>query len=69
MFDPDKLYSAQDPALLPLGPYQTLAKWRFEGRGPAFFKLGSKVAYRGSDLNEWLAAQRVATSDQPADAA
>ena len=59
MFRDDKLYLAGDPALLVLGPYSTLAHWRCEGRGPAFIKLGSKVAYKGSDLNAWIKAQTV----------
>ena len=60
MFDDDKLYLTSDPALTQaIGPYSTLAHWRSEGRGPKFVKLGSKVAYRGSDLNEWLASRTV----------
>ena len=59
MFDDDTLYLAGDPALLKLGRPSTLAHWRSEGRGPAFIKLGSRVAYRGSELNAWLAAQTV----------
>lgn len=65
MFDPDKLYMADDPALLVLGPYSTLAHWRSEGRGPAYVKLGRRVAYRGSALNVWIEAQTV----EPAPAA
>ena len=34
-----------------------------EGRGPAFIKLGSRVAYRGSDLNAWLATRSVRPTD------
>jgi predicted DNA-binding transcriptional regulator AlpA len=42
----------------------TLAKWRVSGKGPRFVKLGSKVAYRTSDLEDWLEAQtRMSTSD------
>ena len=63
MFDDDRLYLAGDPALLVLGRPSTLAHWRSEGRGPAFIKLGSRVAYRGCDLNEWLAAQTVRPTD------
>ena len=51
MFDDDKLYATNDPALSAIGPYSTLAHWRAQGRGPAFIKLGSKVVYRGRDLN------------------
>ena len=63
MFDDDKLYLAGDPALLVLGRPSTLAHWRSEGRGPAFIKLGSRVAYSGEALKEWLAAQTVRPTD------
>ena len=59
MFDPGKLYFATDPALRTIAPASTMAHWRCEGRGPAYIKIGSRVAYRGSDLNAWLAEQRV----------
>ena len=59
MFQDDKLYLTDDPALKVLGPYSTLAHWRSEGRGPAFIKLGQRVAYSGKDLNAWLEARRV----------
>ena len=63
MFDPDKLYLTSDPDLLALAPYSTMAHWRSEGRGPAFIKIGSKVAYGGAALNDWLASRTV----QPAE--
>ncbi len=59
IFDENKLYLTDDPALAALGPYSTLAHWRSEGRGPAFIKLGSRVAYSGRDLNEWLETRTV----------
>ncbi len=59
MFDPEKLYMTSDPDLLALAPYSTMAHWRSEGRGPAFIKIGSRVAYRGADLNLWLASRTV----------
>ena len=65
MFDDDRLYLAGDPALLVLGHPSTLAHWRSEGRGPAFIKLGRRVAYRGRDVNEWLAAHTVRPTDEP----
>ena len=63
MFDDDKLYLAGDPALLKLRRPSTLAHWRSEGRGPAYIKLGARVAYRGSDLNQWLADRTVRPTD------
>lgn len=32
----------------------TLAKWRWAGTGPRYAKVGSKIAYREADLDEWL---------------
>ena len=63
MFDDNKLYLTSDKALLVLGRPSTLSHWRSECRGPAFIKLGSRVAYRGADLNQWLAAQTVRPTD------
>lgn len=47
---------------------QTLAQWRYLGRGPAFIKLGPKsVRYAGTDVDAWLDAQRTTPStSQPA---
>lgn len=42
----------------------TLRKWRWEGKGPRFIKLGRKVAYRQEDLYDWVESQsRMSTSD------
>lgn len=39
---------------------QTLARWRSEGRGPAYIKIGGKkVAYRISAVHSWLDQQDV----------
>ncbi len=59
MFDDAKLYFTDDPQLLALAPYSTMAHWRSEGRGPSFIKVGARVAYSGKALNEWLAARTV----------
>lgn len=34
----------------------TLAKWRWNGNGPAFVKLGARVMYRRDDLEAWIAS-------------
>ena len=65
MFEDDRLYFTDDPALKSLAPYSTLAHWRHEGRGPAFIKIGWRVAYSGADLNAWLELRTV----QPKEAA
>lgn len=32
----------------------TLAKLRLSGDGPAFLKLGKRVAYRPADIESWI---------------
>ncbi len=42
---------------------RTLQRWRLEGVGPKFLKLGRLVRYRQSDLDRWVDAQlRTSTS-------
>ncbi len=35
----------------------TLARWRYEGRGPVFLKIGKAIRYRQADVDAWLANQ------------
>ena len=46
-------------------PKPTAAKWRWNGSGPAFVKLGSRVLYREADVEAWIAAN-LRTSTCPA---
>ncbi|MBV9158488.1 MAG: helix-turn-helix domain-containing protein [Acidobacteriaceae bacterium] len=32
----------------------SIRRWRLEGRGPAFVKVGALVRYRPEDLDTWL---------------
>ena len=57
-FDDDRNYVLGDPELDLIGCREKLAQWRHKGRGPAYYKLGRKIVYRGADLNEWLAKNR-----------
>lgn len=36
---------------------QTLARWRHEGKGPKYCKVGRKVLYTTLSIREWLIAQ------------
>jgi hypothetical protein len=47
---------------------QTLARWRVEGTGPLFVRLGNRVFYRSTDLHAFVAG-RVFTSTAEADRA
>ena len=33
----------------------SLRRWRLQGRGPAFLKVGCLVRYRPEDLESWIA--------------
>ena len=50
--------SKDAPAYLGLAE-QTLARWRCEGHGPPYVKLGKKVYYRVGDLRSWMETGRV----------
>lgn len=41
----------------------TLENWRSSSRGPGYFRLEGSIRYRMSDVEAWLAGQRVETLD------
>jgi predicted DNA-binding transcriptional regulator AlpA len=44
---------------------QTLARWRVEGTGPAYVKLGARlVAYPEDELHAFVARRRRSTSER-----
>lgn len=46
----------------------SLARWRVQGDGPPYLKLGGSVRYRLSSVEQWLtASERRSTADVPAD--
>jgi predicted DNA-binding transcriptional regulator AlpA len=48
----------------------TLAKWRLDGAGPAYVKIGARVAYDEEMVEAWLASRvRKSTSDTGREAA
>ena len=59
IFEPDKLYKPTDPELRPIGTEGSLAIQRHKGIGPPFHKLGSRVYYKGSDLEAWVSDRRI----------
>ena len=58
-FKPDRYYRTNDPELTVLATPGTMRQWRHQGKGPPYVKSGSRVLYKGSDLDEWLAAREV----------
>ncbi|WP_394199954.1 MerR family transcriptional regulator [Litoreibacter albidus] len=59
LFEQNRNYVLGDPELDIIGDRDKLAQWRHKNMGPAFYKLGRKVIYRGADLNAWAEACRV----------
>jgi len=59
LFDPNRNYVLDDPELDLIGDRTKLAQWRHKGVGPAFYRRGRKIIYRGEELNTWADAQRV----------
>lgn len=57
--DPDTFYNTDDEALRFIASKQTMARWRSEGKGPNYVKFGSRVAYKGSDLLDWIKTRTV----------
>jgi predicted DNA-binding transcriptional regulator AlpA len=44
---------------------QTLARWRHEGKGPEYVKIGRLVAYSVGTVRQWLEQmRRASTSEQ-----
>lgn len=37
---------------------RTLQRWRWQGKGPAYLKLGRRVVYRLADVEAWEAANQ-----------
>lgn len=66
LFDNDRSYVLGDPELDIIGDRDKLAQWRHKGVGPAYYRLGRKIIYRGCDLNAWAESNRVnpASKDQ-----
>ena len=60
---PSNLSADQAAELLGLAK-STLSKMRLSGGGPAFIKMGRRVAYRPDDIEAWLKShRRISTSD------
>lgn len=38
---------------------QTLANWRYRGKGPRYFRVGNAIRYDIADLDAWLGARAV----------
>ena len=62
---PDTLLNANQASVVLGGlAVRTLQKWRWEGKGPKYVKVGRRAMYRLRDLSDYIGAQtRSSTSD------
>ncbi len=66
IFKQDRVFFPEDPEMRVLGTVEKLAQWRHRNRGPAFIRIGRRIAYHGSDLNAYLSAHRIDPSQEAA---
>lgn len=59
LFEQNRNYVLGDPELDLIGDRAKLAQWRHKRIGPAYYKLGRKIIYKGEDLNAFAEAQRI----------
>lgn len=59
LFETNRNYVLGDAELNLIGDREKLAQWRHKNTGPAYYRLGRKIVYRGADLNAWADANRV----------
>lgn len=63
LFDNNRNYVLGDEELNLIGNRDKLAQWRHKNTGPAFYRLGRKIIYRGADLNAYAETNRVEPGD------
>lgn len=60
----NQLYSPSRTAEILCVATATLRKWRWEGNGPSYVKIGRKIAYRQIDINNFIESRiRISTSE------
>lgn len=42
----------------------TLAKWRLNGSGPRYIRVGRRIAYDPADIAAWLNVRRVTSTSE-----
>lgn len=45
-------------------PYKTLERWRREGKGPSYHKVGKSIKYKVAVFDAWMDSQQVSTHDE-----
>jgi predicted DNA-binding transcriptional regulator AlpA len=65
--DPDQVLTPEETASVLRCALSSLARWRWNGEGPRFIKVGGNVRYRRRDLREWMDSRaHTSTTKKPA---
>ncbi|WP_232241389.1 AlpA family transcriptional regulator [Kutzneria sp. 744] len=51
---PEPLWSPEDLASFLKLPEKTLTKWRSDGTGPRWLKIGKHVRYNPKEVRDWM---------------
>jgi predicted DNA-binding transcriptional regulator AlpA len=62
--DLHQMLTEQDAADVLCQSVRTLQKWRVNGFGPSYFKIGRSVRYRRDELTAWIESRRRAHTSQ-----
>jgi predicted site-specific integrase-resolvase len=62
---PKKFMTSREVSLAYGIPYQTLANWRVQGRGPEYTLAGRRVRYDVANVEAWLRQFRKRTTEAP----
>jgi len=65
MHELTKLLSTAEAARVLTVQPNTLEKWRHQGVGPAFCKIGGRIAYDPRDIATWLEKRKVTSTSAP----
>lgn len=63
LFEDKRVYDDRDAELNLIASRTKRSQWRHRRVGPPWVKFGRSVKYIGSDLNKWIEANRMATSE------
>jgi hypothetical protein len=63
MTDDHELLTITEAVEITRAPLATLRYWRHLGIGPLLFRLGRRVVYRRSDLQDWITAEEDCTDN------
>jgi predicted DNA-binding transcriptional regulator AlpA len=62
--EPNKMLNEQETAEFLNCSVAALRRWRQEGRGPSYFRVGRLIRYGNADIEAFLESQRVETATQ-----